>query len=51
MSVLRLSAKPNELVHEMGAPRISPTLKVGTRVDCAQTMQDKIDSVNEKLEG
>jgi uncharacterized protein (TIGR00106 family) len=39
----------HEVVHEMGSPRISTTLKVGTRVDREQTMQDKIDSVNEKL--
>ena len=39
----------HEVVHEMGAPRISTTLKVGTRVDRNQTMQQKIDSVNEKL--
>jgi uncharacterized protein (TIGR00106 family) len=39
----------HEVVHEMGSPRVSTTLKVGTRVDREQTMQDKIDSVNEKL--
>lgn len=39
----------HEVVHEMGSPRISTTLKVGTRVDREQTMHDKIDSVNEKL--
>ncbi len=40
----------HEVVHEMGAPRISTTIKVGTRTDREQTMQEKIDSVNEKLE-
>lgn len=39
----------HEVVHEMGAPRISTTLKVGTRVDREQSMQDKIDSVTRKL--
>lgn len=39
----------HEIVHEMGAPRISTSLKVGTRTDREQTMQDKIDSVNAKL--
>jgi uncharacterized protein (TIGR00106 family) len=39
----------HEVVHEMGSPRISTTLKVGTRVDREQTMQDKIDSVKEKM--
>lgn len=38
----------HELVHEMGAPRITTTIKVGTRTDRGQTMQDKIDSVTQK---
>ena len=38
----------HEAVHEMGAPRISTTLKFGTRTDRGQTMQDKIDSVERK---
>ena len=41
----------HEVVHQMGAPRISTSLKVGTRCDRDQTMQDKIDSVNSKLKG
>jgi uncharacterized protein (TIGR00106 family) len=39
----------HEKVHAMGAPRISTTLKFGTRTDRAQTMEDKIKSVQEKL--
>jgi uncharacterized protein (TIGR00106 family) len=39
----------HEVVHAMGAPRITTTLKVGTRTDRAQTMQDKVNSVKEKL--
>ena len=39
----------HEKIHEMGAPRITTTLKIGTRTDRAQTMKDKIDSVVEKL--
>lgn len=35
-------------VHAMGAPRITTTLKVGTRTDRTQSMQDKIDSVIRK---
>ncbi len=38
----------HEKVHHMGAPRISTTLKVGTRTDQIQTMQDKVRSVLEK---
>ena len=40
----------HEVVHAMGAPRISTSLKVGTRSDREQSMQDKIDSVDRKLE-
>ncbi len=39
----------HEAVHAMGTPRITTTIKVGTRVDREQSMQDKIDSVVEKL--
>jgi len=39
----------HELVHEMGAPRITTSIKVGTRTDRAQSMQEKIDSVNERM--
>ncbi len=35
----------HEKVHAMGAPRISSTLRVGTRTDREQSMHDKIDSV------
>ena len=35
----------HQVIHEMGAPRISTTLKFGTRTDRAQTMDDKINSV------
>ena len=39
----------HERVHEMGAPRISTTVKLGTRNDRAQSMADKVASVEEKL--
>jgi uncharacterized protein (TIGR00106 family) len=41
----------HEKVHEMGIPRIHTTLKFGTRIDREQTMEDKIRSVQEKLQG
>ena len=31
----------HEVVHELGAPRITTSLKVGTRTDREQTMQEK----------
>ena len=41
--------KCHERVHEMGAPRISTTLRVGTRTDKEQSMDDKIKSVQLKI--
>lgn len=41
--------KCHEVVHQMGAPRISTTLKFGTRTDRAQTMEDKVKSVEKRL--
>ena len=40
----------HERVHELGAPRITSTIKVGTRTDRVQTMSEKIDSVQQKLQ-
>ena len=39
----------HEVVHAMGAPRITSTLRFGTRIDREQHMEDKIRSVEEKL--
>ena len=39
----------HEVVHEMGAPRITTTLKFGTRVDRTQTIADKVTSVQKQL--
>jgi len=36
-------------VHEMGAPRISTTIRLGTRTDRAQTLEEKMESVERKL--
>lgn len=40
----------HERVHALGAPRITNTIRVGTRTDRAQTMTEKIDSVKRKLQ-
>jgi uncharacterized protein (TIGR00106 family) len=40
----------HEVVHDMGAPRISTTIKLGTRNDRTQTMADKLQSVANKLQ-
>ena len=39
----------HEVVHAMGAPRISSSLRFGTRTDRPQTMDDKVQSVEDKL--
>ncbi|MGB3225307.1 MAG: MTH1187 family thiamine-binding protein [Desulforhopalus sp.] len=37
-------------VHGMGAPRITTTIKLGTRIDRSQTMEDKVSSVLDKMQ-
>jgi uncharacterized protein (TIGR00106 family) len=39
----------HEVVHQMGVPRISTTIRLGTRTDRQQTMEDKVRSVEDKL--
>ena len=39
----------HEKMHEMGAPRVTSSMRVGTRVDREQSMQDKMQSVYDKL--
>lgn len=40
----------HQVIHEMGAPRVSTVIKVGTRTDRDQTMTDKVSSVEAKLD-
>ena len=39
----------HEVVHAMGTPRVSSTLRFGTRIDRQQTMDEKVRSVQQKL--
>ena len=39
----------HEVVHAMGAPRITTSIRLGTRSDREQTMEDKISSVERAL--
>jgi uncharacterized protein (TIGR00106 family) len=41
----------HEVIHAMGAPRIATTIRLGTRTDRDQSMEDKIRSVQAKLTG
>ncbi len=48
-AVLAAVKKCHETVHAMGAPRVSSIIKLGTRTDRDQTMDDKVRSVQAKL--
>jgi len=37
------------VIHDMGAPRITTTIRLGTRTDREQSMEDKVDSVKAKI--
>ncbi len=50
-AVMKAVKQCHQRVHEMGAPRISTSLRVGTRTDRGQTLSDKIQSVQEKMKG
>jgi uncharacterized protein (TIGR00106 family) len=41
--------KCHQEIHRMGAPRITTSLRLGTRIDREQSMEDKIKSVEQKL--
>jgi len=47
--VMQAVKECHEVLHRMGVPRISSTLRVGTRIDREQTIDDKIRSVQDKL--
>lgn len=49
--VMAVVKRCHEVVHEMGAPRITTTIKLGTRTDREQSMADKVSSVETKLRG
>lgn len=48
-AVFQAVKRCHEVVHQMGAPRITTTIKLGTRTDREQTMEEKVKSVQEKL--
>lgn len=48
-SVMAALRECHEVLHEMGAPRISTTLRLGTRTDREQSMQEKVSSVEAKM--
>jgi uncharacterized protein (TIGR00106 family) len=48
-AVMAAVKRCHELVHELGAPRVFTTLKLGTRVDREQSLADKVASVERAL--
>lgn len=47
-AVLAAVRRCHEVVHGMGVPRITTTIKMGTRTDRDQSMDDKVASVERK---
>jgi uncharacterized protein (TIGR00106 family) len=47
-TVMTAVRRCHDVVHEMGAPRVSTTVKLSTRVDREQTLADKVKSVRGK---
>jgi len=39
----------HEVLHEMGVPRVTAVVKMGTRIDKDQTLEGKVRSVESKL--
>jgi len=48
--VIRAIKTCHEKLHEMGVPRISTIIKIGTRTDREQKMAEKVASVRAELE-
>ena len=50
-AVLDAVRRCHETVHAMGAPRITTSVRINTRTDREQTLEDKIISVEKHLAG
>lgn len=50
-AVMAAVKKCHETIHTMGAPRITTTIKLGTRIDRPQSMEEKVSSVLDKIRG
>jgi uncharacterized protein (TIGR00106 family) len=48
-TVMRAVEQCHRSLHAMGVPRITSTIKLGTRTDRDQTMADKVNSVRDKM--
>lgn len=50
-AVFNVVRRCHEVVHEMGVPRITTSMRIGTRTDREQSMSDKIESVQALRQG
>lgn len=50
-AVMAAVKRCHETLHARGIPRLSTTIKLGTRNDKPQSMEDKVQSVKDKLAG
>ena len=48
--VMQAVKECHQALHEMGVPRIGTTMRIGTRIDREQTIEDKIRSVRDKMQ-
>ncbi|MEE2822936.1 MAG: MTH1187 family thiamine-binding protein [Acidobacteriota bacterium] len=48
--VMAAVKKCHQRIHEMGAPRIVTNLRIGTRTDRQQTLGEKVQSVQQKMQ-
>jgi len=49
MKIIAAVKRCHEVIHGMGVPRVSSTLRFGTRTDREQTMEEKVKSVEDKM--
>lgn len=47
--VMKAIRECHEAVHSLGAPRISTSLRLGTRTDRDQSLSDKVESVKSQV--
>jgi len=48
-AVMAAVKRCHEVLHEMGVPRVHTEIRIGTRSDRTQSMEDKLASVKAKL--
>lgn len=49
-AVMAALKKCHQALHQMGVPRLSTTIRLGTRTDTPQTMAEKVRVVEERLQ-